>query len=125
MSVVCCECSLCFIFSITWHLFYCFQCVEAVVCRRQLCVVEFLFHFSPILCVVDFSSSFSSVFPAMLGLQSGDYGEVRSLLQCLNRSPRLSVGIHWTGPCLESQSIESGAGLQDVVGGLMTFDVWT
>ena len=36
------------------------------------------------------------------------------------------MGIHWTGPCLASQSIEGGAGLQDVVGGLSTsaaFDI--
>ena len=61
-------------------------------------------------------SSSSSAFPAMLDLQSGEQVEVRSLPQCLNRSPKLPVGIHRTGPCLTSQSIEGGAGLQDMVG---------
>ena len=28
------------------------------------------------------------------------------------------MGIHRTGPCLASRSVEGGAGLQDVVGGL-------
>ena len=63
---------------------------------------------------ITFSSS--SAFPAMLDLQFREYGEVRSLPQCLNRSPKLPVGIHRTGPCLASQSVEGGAGLKDVVG---------
>ena len=58
-----------------------------------------------------------SSFPAMLDFQSGEQGEVRSLPQCLNRSPKLPVGLHRTGLCLASQVIEGGAGLQDVVGG--------
>ena len=44
----------------------------------------------------------SSAFLAMLGLQSGEQGEVRSLPQCFNRSPKLPVGMHRTGPCLAS-----------------------
>ena len=58
------------------------------------------------------SSSSSSAFPAMLDIQSGEWGEVRTLPQCLNRSPKLPVGPHRTGPCLASQVIEGGAGLQ-------------
>ena len=50
----------------------------------------------------------------MLDLQPGEY---RSLPQCLNRSPKLPVGVHRTGPCLVSQSVEGGAGLNDVVEG--------
>ena len=61
-------------------------------------------------------SSSSSVFAAMLDLQFGEKGEVRSLPQCLHRSPKLPVGIHRTGPCLASQIVEGGAKLQDVVG---------
>ena len=71
------------------------------------------------------SHSSSSAFPAMLDLQSGEYGEVHSLFQCLTWSPKLPVGIHGTGPCLASQSVEGGAGLQDVVGGLRTCAAWT
>ena len=70
-------------------------------------------------------SSSSSTFPIMLDLQSGEYGEVCSLPPCLNRSPKLPVGIHRPGPCLASQSVEGGAGLQDVVGGLRTCAAWT
>ena len=32
--------------------------------------------------------------------------------------------IHQTGPCLASQSVTGGAGLQDVVGGLRTHAAW-
>ena len=70
-------------------------------------------------------SSASSTFQAMLDLQSGEYDEVRSLPQCLHRSPKIPVGIHRTGPCLASQSAEGGAGLQDVVEGLRTSAAWT
>ena len=35
------------------------------------------------------------------------------------------MGLHRTGPCLASQVIEGGAGLQDVVGGLRTSAAWT
>ena len=58
----------------------------------------------------------------MLDFQSGEQSKVHSLLQCLDGSPKPPVGIHRTGPCLPSQGVESGAGLQDVVGGLMTYD---
>ena len=71
------------------------------------------------------SPSSSSAFPTMLDLQSGEWGEVHSLPQCLNRSPKLPVGIHRTGPCLASQSVGGGAGLQDVVGALKTCAAWT
>ena len=57
-------------------------------------------------------------------------GHARSSVWCVRLSPqsaavsqpvpKLPVGIHQTGPCLASQSIEGGAGLQDVVGGLRT-----
>ena len=70
------------------------------------------------------SSSSSSAFPAMLDLQSGEYGK-SAVCQCLNWFPKLPVGIHQTGPCLASQSIEGEAGLQDVVGGLRTCAAWT
>ena len=39
-----------------------------------------------------------------------------AVCRSLNRSPKLPVGIHRTGPCLVSQSVKGGAGLQDVVG---------
>ena len=66
-------------------------------------------------------SSFSfSAFPAMLDFQSGEQGKVNSLPQCLDRSPKLPMDIHRTGPCLASQSVKGGAGLHDVVGGLRT-----
>ena len=35
------------------------------------------------------------------------------------------MGLHRTGPCLASQSVEGGAGLQDVVGGFRTCAAWT
>ena len=63
----------------------------------------------------------SSAFHAMIDLQSSESGEVRIL--CLNRSPKLP-DIHRTGPCLTSQSVEGGAGLQDVVGGSRTCAAW-
>ena len=68
---------------------------------------------------IDFCTSSSALW-AMLDLQSGEWGEVLSLLRCLSRSPKLPVGIHQTGPCLASQSVEGGAGLQGVVGVLRT-----
>ena len=71
------------------------------------------------------SSYSSSAFPAMLDLQSSEWGEVRSLPQCLNQSQKLPVGIRWTRPCLVSQSVKGGAGLQDVVGDLRTCAAWT
>ena len=74
---------------------------------------------------VDFhESSSSSAILAMLDFQSGEEGEIRSLPQCLNRSPKLPVGVHQTWP-FASQVIEGGAGLQDVVGGLRTRAAWT
>ena len=66
-----------------------------------------------------------TAFPAMLNLQSGEQSEVHSLWQCLSWSPKLSEVIHRTGPCLASQSVEGGAGLQDVVRGLRTCSAWT
>ena len=65
-------------------------------------------------------SSSSSTFLSMLDFQYSEKGEVRSLPQCLDWSPKLPVGIHRTGPRLGSQNVEGGAGLQDVVGGLRT-----
>ena len=53
----------------------------------------------------------SSAFVAILDFQSGKQGKVHSLLLCLCRSPELPVGIHRSGPCLASQSVEGGAGL--------------
>ena len=35
------------------------------------------------------------------------------------------MGIHRTGPCLASESVEGGAGLQDVFWGLRTCASWT
>ena len=70
------------------------------------------------------SSFFSSVFPATLDFLSGEVGKVRSLPQCLHQSSELLVGIHWTGQCLASKSVEGGAGLQYVFGGLMTCAAW-
>ena len=75
--------------------------------------------------MIGISSSSSSAFPAMLDFQSGEQGKVRSLPQCLNRSPKLPAGLHQTGPYPASQVIESGAGLLDVVGGLRTCAAWT
>ena len=54
----------------------------------------------------------------MLDPQSCLQGEVRSLLQQHRRSPQLLLDRNWTWPCLMSQVVKGGTGLENVGGGL-------